>query len=333
MGIAFEDFSPGRIIEGEPIAVTRDELVDFARRFDPQPFHLDEQAAERTFVGRLIGSGWQTACFGMRLLQRDVFAGHSSMGSPGVSELRWLRPVLPGDTLRARTLVEETRVSASKPDRGFVQFVLTLENGRGEPVMTQAFSVMFLRRGADPLPPRSVGTEAASAPPVEPDDAAAMPFLAEAEIGTARDLGCHRFDAEQIVAFARAYDPQVFHLDAEAARQTHFGGLCASGWHTAAVWMKRLHVTLERDAAFAGRSGCVPQLGPSPGFKDMRWLRPVYAGDTIRYASELTDKRASSSRPGWGLATHHNTAENQRGEPVFEFTGTVFWQWERPAHI
>lgn len=328
MGIAFEDFSVGQVIEGEPIVVTRDEMVAFAREFDPQAFHLDEEAAKTTLAGRLIASGWLTACVGMRLLHRDGFRGQSTMGSPGIEELRWLRPVLPGDALRAQILVEKVRASTSKPDRGFVGFTMTMLNGGNQPVLTQRFSVMFLRRDAAPLPPRTVVFDEASDPMPEGEDAFPLAFLKEAEIGAVRDLGRYRFDAQRIVSFAKAYDPQVFHVDPEAAKHSHFGGLCASGWHTAAVWMKRLNATLARDIALGVRGGPAPELGPSPGFKNMRWLRPVYAGDTLRYAAELVAKRASSSRKGWGLATHHNTAENQRGELVFEFTGTVLWQWE-----
>ena len=326
-GIAFEDFSPGAVIEGGPIVVTRDDLVAFAAEFDPQPFHLDEESAKATFVGHLIGSGWQTAGLGMRLVQAHVFRGATSMGSPGIAQLRWLRPVLPGDTLRIVVKVEDCRASASKPDRGFVRFAMTALNGRDETVMGQAFTVMFARRGADPLPPRAV-TLAEPEPVAEGCDAETLLFLKDAEIGTPRDLGRHVFTSESITRYARSYDPQAFHLDPEAAAHTHFGALCASGWHTAAVWMKRLHITRQRDIALTAASGPVPQLGPSPGFRDMRWLAPVYAGDTIGYACALVDKRASASRPGWGVATHHNTAVNQRGDKVFEFTGSVFWQWE-----
>ena len=325
----FEDLKPGQEFTGGPVTVTREAMVGFAREFDPQPFHLDEAAAKKTFVGTLIGSGWQTAAIGMRLLADGLIVQSSSMGSPGIDELRWLRPVLPGDALTATIRVEETRASASKPDRGFARFTMTVANGRDEPVMHQTFGVMFARRGFEP-PPRSVAVEAASGPVPEGDDAVPLPYLSDAEIGAVRDLGRHHFDAEAIVAFAKDYDPQVFHLDAEAASRTHFGALCASGWHTAAAWMKRLHATWRRDMALTARTGSVPQLGPSPGFKDLRWLRPVYAGDTLRYTCRLIDKRASSSRPGWGLATHHNIAENQHGEPVFEFTGSVFWQWAAP---
>lgn len=329
-GIAFEDFSPGAVIAGGPITVTRDELVAFAKEFDPQPFHLDEAAAEATFVGQLIGSGWQSAGFGMRMLQKHVFRGATSMGSPGILQLRWLRPVLPGDSLRILVKVDSCRASNTKPDRGFVRFDLTLLNGRDETVMTQAFTVMFARRGATPLPPRLVNPIEPNAP-AEGTDAVRLDFLADAEIGITRDLGHHLFTPDAIVAFAKAYDPQAFHLDPEAARQTHFGALCASGWHTAAAWMKRLHVTRARDMALTAKTGPVPQLGPSPGFRDLRWLVPVYAGDTLRYSCTLTDKRQSASRPGWGLATHHNVAMNQHGTKVFEFTGSVFWQWEPVA--
>lgn len=326
-GIAFEDFSKGQVIGSAPRVVTRDEIVAFAGAFDGQPFHTDAEAAKHTFVGTLIASGWHTAALGMRLLQESVFRGASSMGSPGVTELRWLKPVLPGDAIHLKVAVEECRTAASRPDRGFVRFALQVLNQRDEPVMTQAFTVMFPRRDAEPLPPRVIAPAAASADAPEGTDAELLKFLGAAEIGDSRDLGGHRFTAGAITAFARAYDPQIFHLDAEAAKGTHFGGLCASGWHTAAVWMKRLLATRARDAAFTAARGPVPMLGPSPGFKDMRWLAPVYAGDTIRYATTLTDRRASSSRPGWGLAFSRNTGTNQDGVTVFAFSGTVFWEW------
>lgn len=326
-GIAFEDFSKGQVIGSPSRTVTEEEIVAFASEFDAQPFHTDAQAAKDSFVGTLIASGWHTAALGMRLLQESVFRGGSSMGSPGVTELRWIQPVLPGDALRLSVTVEDCRTAASRPDRGFVRFSMDVLNQRDERVMSQAFTVMFPRRGAEPLPPRVVEPAAPVATAPEPADAEPLTFLGETAIGSTRDLGTYRFTPESITAFARAYDPQVFHLDPEAAKRTHFGGLCASGWHTAAVWMQRLLATRARDAAYTAARGPVPMLGPSPGFKDMRWLAPVYAGDTIRYATELVDKRASSSRPGWGLAFHKNTGTNQNGVPVFEFSGTVFWQW------
>ncbi len=326
-GIAFEDFVPGAVIAGGPITVTEAEIVAFAAEFDPQPFHLDAEAAKATFVGQLIGSGWQSAGFGMRMVQKHVFRGATSMGSPGILDLRWVRPVLPGDTLRVVVTVDSCRTSNTKPDRGFVRFDLTMLNGRDETVMTEAFTVMFARRGVPPLPPQIV-PRSEPAVVVDATDAERLTYLKDTALGTTRDLGAHLFTPEAIVAFAQAYDPQDFHLDAEKARGTQFGGLCASGWHTAAAWMKRLHATRERDVALTARTGPVPQLGPSPGFRDMRWLAPVYAGDTIRYGLTLIEARQTTSRPGWGVATHRNTGVNQHGKTVFEFTGSVFMEWQ-----
>lgn len=326
-GPCFEDFTPGDRFVSEPLTVSRDEIVAFARAFDPQPFHLDEAAARSTFVGELIASGWQTAALGMRLLQAGVFRGGASQGSPGIDELRWLRPVRPGDSLILTTTVEDCRGSTSKPGLGFVRFSAQMENGAGEPVMTQGFTVMFARRGAEPTPPRPVRLTTPEPQP-EPNDAETLGFLGQIEIGRTRDLGPYTFTAEDIVAFARAYDAQPFHLDPEAAARSHFGGLCASGWHTAAAYMRRLLITRARDQAYTAARGAVPMFGPSPGFRKMRWLKPVYAGDTIRYRTTLTDRRASASRPGWGLAFAHNTGTNQHGEAVFRFDSTVFCQWE-----
>jgi acyl dehydratase len=150
-------------------------------------------------------------------------------------------------------------------------------------------------------------------------------------VGEASTLGTHTFTAEDIVRFARQFDPQPFHLDEEAARRSLFGGLCASGWHTAAVWMRLMIGYRERAREEARRRGeRPPELGPSPGFKNLKWSKPVYAGDTITYCSAITGTRASASRPGWGLAFHRNSGVNQHGEEVFSFDGAVFWE-RRPA--
>ncbi len=324
---ALEDFSVGDVIVGEPLTVTRDAIVGFAKDFDFQPFHLDEAAAETTFAGRLIGSGWHTAALGMRLLQQGPFRGGSSLGAPGIDELRWLAPVLPGDALTLTFRVAGLRDSASKPGLGFLTAEVALANQRGETVLTQRFTFMLARRGTDPLPPRPVET-GVPGPVTEPEDAEILPFLRDAEIGAVRELGAYPFSAEAIVAFARAYDPQAFHLDHDAAKRSHFGALCASGWHTTAAYMNRMLTTRARDAAYTAARGPVPEAGPSPGFKNLRWLKPVYAGDTVRFSAKLTDKRASASRPGWGLAFARNTGVNQRGEAVFAFDSAVFHQWE-----
>ncbi|UXN64769.1 MaoC family dehydratase [Phyllobacterium sp. A18/5-2] len=139
-------------------------------------------------------------------------------------------------------------------------------------------------------------------------------------IGVERDLGTYTFSAEEIVAFAKKYDPQRFHVDADAAKNSNFGSLCASGWHTTAVWM-RLNVedmkTQVQSAIQRGEQP--PQFGPSPGFENLKWLKPVYAGDTIRFTRTLNGMRALQSRPGWWMMQMSSAAYNQKGDKVLEF--------------
>ena len=151
------------------------------------------------------------------------------------------------------------------------------------------------------------------------------------EIGVAVPLGAHTFDAESIKTFARKYDPQPFHIDEQAAKNSVFGGLCASGWHTAAVWMRML-VDAKRRAseAMTARGEPIAAMGPALGFRDLQWLKPVYVNDTIEYHSEIVDKRTSNSRPGLGLVTIHSKGVNQKGDTVISFVSTTFLQ-RRPG--
>jgi acyl dehydratase len=154
-----------------------------------------------------------------------------------------------------------------------------------------------------------------------------MRFFEDLRVGDRAELGTHTFTAEAIKGFATRYDPQRFHVDEAAAERSHFGRLCASGWHTAAVWMKLMIEHRRReDEAMRQRGEAVAALGPAAGFRELRWLRPVYVGDTISYASELVELRSSNSRPGWGLMTSLNSGANQGGEPVLTFRTAAFVQ-------
>jgi acyl dehydratase len=150
-------------------------------------------------------------------------------------------------------------------------------------------------------------------------------FFEDTKLGERHTLGSFTFTAERIRAFASAYDPQAFHLDEEAGKRSVFGGLAASGWHTASVYMKLLVAYGERQAQAArARGEQVAESGPSPGFTNLKWPRPVLAGDAITYFYEATAMRPLASRPGWGLVSGLTTAVNQRGELVFSFENAVF---------
>ncbi|HEY0224548.1 MAG TPA: MaoC family dehydratase [Pseudolabrys sp.] len=152
-----------------------------------------------------------------------------------------------------------------------------------------------------------------------------MKYFEDVRVGDTYEVGRHTFNAEEIKSFARRFDPQLFHVDEEAAARSHFGALCASGWHTAVVWM-RLMVDHRRGMAEAARARGEPVagIGPALGFRDLKWLKPVYVGDTIVYKTEVIEARVSNSRPGSGLMTLRSTGTNQKGEPVITFVSTTF---------
>lgn len=142
----FEDYVVGAAHEFGSIAVEEAEVISFARRFDPQPFHTDPEAAKESIFGGLIASGWHTASLMMRLVVEHYLASPSSIGSPGVDELRWLRPVRPGDTLSIRATILETTRSRSKPDRGLVRTLIEVLNQDREVVMNlKAMNLMRCR--------------------------------------------------------------------------------------------------------------------------------------------------------------------------------------------
>jgi acyl dehydratase len=132
----FEDYVPGSVFEYGTLTVNQADMIEFAQRFDPQPFHIDPAAAARGPFGGLIASGWHTASLVMRLVVDHYLSRVASLGSPGVDELRWTRPVRPGDSLRVRVSVLDARRSRSKPDRGIVRSHIEVLNQAGDVVMS-----------------------------------------------------------------------------------------------------------------------------------------------------------------------------------------------------
>jgi len=140
----FDDYLPGATYDCGIFSVNEEEIVSFAEQFDPQPFHVDPEAAARGPFGGLIASGWHTAALVMRQLVDNYLPAEASLGSPGLDEMRWPDPVRPGDTLRVRATVVEARRSLSKPDRGIMKTVIEAVNQDGRTVM-RATATNFLR--------------------------------------------------------------------------------------------------------------------------------------------------------------------------------------------
>jgi acyl dehydratase len=142
----WEDFTPGRVFETATRTLSEEDIVRFAREYDPQAFHTDAEAARRSPFGGLIASGWHTAAVGMRLMCDSYLLEASCVGSPGLDELRWLKPVRPGDTLRLKTTVIETTPSAKHPNRGTVLFRWEILNQNAEVALSMLGRQLYLRR-------------------------------------------------------------------------------------------------------------------------------------------------------------------------------------------
>ncbi len=143
------------------------------------------------------------------------------------------------------------------------------------------------------------------------------------DVGLVLELGSHTFERDEIIEFARQFDPQPFHLSDEGARNSHFGKLCASGWQTLSVWM-RLNILNGRNELerATGLSWGPEVMGPSPGVRNIRWLLPVFVGDTVSYRSTFTGTKPSK-REGWSVMMNHVEGFNQRGDKVVQMDGSV----------
>ena len=142
----FEDYQEDTFIEIGPVYVEKNELIEFALRYDPQPMHIDSESAKKGPYKGLIASGWQTCALVMRELVKNYFSPSSSLGSPGIDELQWLKPVRPEDRLTVRATIMETKLSLSKPDRGLVRTLVEALNQHQEKVVSFIALNFMLRR-------------------------------------------------------------------------------------------------------------------------------------------------------------------------------------------
>jgi acyl dehydratase len=148
----WEDFKPGAVAIYGPRLVTREEIVAFAAEFDPQPMHLDEAAGAATMLGGLGASGWHTCCLLMRIIADGFILDSTSMGAPGIDEVRWLKPLRPGTAIRARATVLETRTSKSRPEIGFIKFHYEVLDEQEAILTTMTCSMMMVRRESGAAP-------------------------------------------------------------------------------------------------------------------------------------------------------------------------------------
>jgi acyl dehydratase len=335
--IHHEDIEVGKTIPCGSRLLSKEAIIAYGRAYDPQPMHTDEEAAKATLVGGLCASGWHTCALMMRMLCDGLIDRMAGLGSPGVDEVRWRKPVRPGVMLSVSYTAQEKRILASRPDVGMSKVLIELADGEGEILCT--WLTNQLTRVRHPAPaPRGTGAAHKVKPAIRslwdgPDPQSPSGpdgFFEDRVIGEVTDLGRHTFGREEIVAFAREFDPQPFHLDEEAAKASLFGGLCASGWHTTAHFIRGVVTTRAAVNAAALADGTrLPAYGPSPGFRSLSWYKPVLVGDTIRYRARLAEKIDLASRPERGLLASLVQGCNQKGEIVFSVVSQILAERRR----
>ena len=336
--IHHEDIETGRPITFGHKVVDKDEIIAFGRAFDPQPMHVDEEAAKASPVGGLCASGWHTCAMMMRMICDGPLSNTASLGSPGVDEVRWTKPVRPGDVLSCRHVYVEKRDLASRPDVGISKIKLELVDGSGDVLAWWHTNQLTRKRRPGVTPIAPAGSKPPRQPlislwerPAQPQPPARSMFFEDRQIGETTDFGRHTFNRDEIVAFARAFDPQPFHLDDAAAKASLFGALCASGWHTAAIFIREVVTNrLNAESAVQVAGERQPAYGPSPGFRNLSWPKPVFVGDTITFRARLAEKIDLKSRPHRGILVSQVQARNQNGEIVFALLSQILADRREP---
>ena len=323
----WEDFTAGETIEFGETVVTAKDIIAFATEFDPAPAHLGKAPDDTDFTA----ADWHSCAMLMRMMCDDYLMNAAGVGAPGVEHVRWFGSVWPGDVLRARRTPIEIRVSKSRPEIGIVRMYQEVINQDGQVVLTWLPVQLYQRRYPDAAlpPPRSIPDPPGvrrdeRQPPGISDDDPRRPVdtFEEIEVGRETELGSHVFSMDEMLSYARRFNPQYFHADEEAARKSLYGGLIASGWHTGAIWNRHV-VTHRLDLADEMLSDPVQRpacASPSIDVTDMKWPAPVRPGDEIAFRTRITGKSESRAHPAWGLVETFDEGANQRGETVFCLT-------------
>lgn len=335
--IHLEDLEIGRPVAFGSLEVTKEDIVAYARTFDPQPIHLDEEAARKSIVGGLCASGFHSCCLMMRMFADDVLSHGTSFGAPGIDEVKWMKPVRPGDRLSGRFVCTEKRALGSRPGVGIARIKADMLNQAADTVMSWEWPQLIGVRHPAEAASSSGGNPARAAlvslwdtPGPAPD--LATNYFEDRHVGETYSLGSHTFDRESVIAFARQFDPQAFHLDDAAAARSLFGRLSASGWHTTSIWIRQFVLwrqAIERDMRTRGLKPA--EYGPSPGFRNLRWLKPVYPGDTIEFRGRIDAMLDWRSRADRGLIETENQGRNQHGEIVFAIRGRILAEKRSPG--
>jgi acyl dehydratase len=340
----WEDFLPGQSFALGEWRLSAEEIIGFAKVYDPQVAHVDPEAAKTTFLGGLAASGWHSCGLLMRLLHDGLLSGSAYLGMPRIDAIRWQAPLRPGQTVTGRAKCLEKRPIADRPGWGVCEFQVEAADGAGRSVAWWRSHLVFARR-----PRRGLEEDGAAMPwpafleagrralPSRAGGAHMLKFFDEIQPGDAIAIGSYAFTAWEIAAFAEAFDPKPqplgFAMPADATScAASSGSGCASIWHIAAAWMRCIADYYHAESARLGAMGrAIPRLGPSPGVLHARWHSPVRAGEVITFRSWAERKLDLPGRAGWGLLLAGAEGVNEKGETCVSFFPQLLLERDRRA--
>ena len=312
---SFEELEVGEAFRLGPYPMSEKRIIEFARSFDPQPMHLDSGSGQASPLGGLAASGWHTASVAMRLVYDAWLRTLRGAGSPGIERNEWPRALMAGETVQGDGRLLSKRVLRTRPGTGVAHVELSLQGSKGgAEVLRARWWVFFERNSRDSSPERLSEPDQSRArpertPPPRLSDASVpdlrMLHLGGVERGETVFLGEVAANTDEILSFARSFDPQPFHVDPLAAEDGPFRGLCASGWHTCSLWMRanvrarqRILASLDENE----RRQLEHSAAVGLGFDDLSWTRPVRPDQRLLAFITALESRESRSRPGWGIA-------------------------------
>ena len=322
-------FGPVRI---GPVAFPQEEIVAFARRYDPQPFHIDADAARSSLLGGLVASGWQTSARMMALVDRELGKAGVYASGYGVEEMLWSAPVRPGDSLTGHISYAGDHPC---PCGGrLLKLAMMVANQNGDRVMHWLLDCAIGER-----PDWTAGHQTCCAvachrparPRRRPIDRRLKGFD-EIQEGEEINLGAYRFTADDMAAYDEVC-PDAHRTEADAASRNHRRGL-VQPWHLVAAWMTSMvRYYQTQAAALQSKNIAAPQLGPAAGVKHLRWAGAVKSGDMISFRAWAERKLALGSRPAWGLLVVGAEGVNADGTIVVSFYSQMLLERVRVAPL
>lgn len=315
----WEDIDCGETVPFGTATMTRDEIVAFATEFDPQPFHLDDEAARDTILKGQSASGWHTCAIVHRLMADALAERALPLQLSGAEDIRWRKPVRPGDTLSGRLVISAKSACACDERSGACHAIVDVTNQSSDVVATWRTDCIVPRRnpssGYGACAGRPCGGRIARASRVRADHG--IKFFDDVGIGDDIDLGCYAFTEERVGAFLERYGSvgQFPSHDHGFASDQRIGQ-----WHIVSAWMHCI-VRYYRQHAERLRRRCesVPLLGPAAGVKHLRWHAPVRVGELISFSTWAERKIEISTRDSWGLLVAGAEGVNAAGTKVVSF--------------